>query len=177
MELTTSFNRLSFTLNTPRFYNQHFRAFLLSISVDFQYCFKRVCHSFENSLQCVEYKIFNIASGFYNSSCIFHRKLGKQQQDTWGVHRIFAPPLNRFLSRRPLLYRTRVLKSNNEIISNTIGHINRLNIKNSRDLYLSFSEQNIFNNAKNVYKKRWVWRKIKASNKFKSNEFVRYMVV
>mgnify|MGYP001157098337 FL=1 len=31
-------------------------------------------------------------------------------------------------------------------------NINRLNIKNSRDLYLSFSEQNIFNNAKNVYK-------------------------
>ena len=31
-------------------------------------------------------------------------------------------------------------------------NINRLNIKDSRNLYLSFSEQNIFNNAKNVYK-------------------------
>ena len=31
-------------------------------------------------------------------------------------------------------------------------NINRLFIKNSRDLYLSFSEQNVFKNAKNVYK-------------------------
>ena len=31
-------------------------------------------------------------------------------------------------------------------------NINRLSIKDSRNLYLSFGEQNLFRNAKNVYK-------------------------
>jgi asparagine synthase (glutamine-hydrolysing) len=49
-----------------------------------------------------------------------------------------------------LFIRLNFFKNKNFKVKNK--NINRLNIKDSRNLYLSFSEQNIFNNAKNVYK-------------------------